>query len=71
MCVARETNGDRGIFTRRSFFQGTLIGALVCYLLRPGSRPCAPRRISQAKQYDLLLKGGTGDRSVAGFVGLA
>jgi len=49
--------GNRGSCTRRSFFQGTLIGALVCYLRGEGVSLRAASQ-SQQKRYDLLIKGG-------------
>jgi hypothetical protein len=57
MCEVRATKSDRRTFTRRSVLQGSLIGALVCYVRGEGaSLRAAPP--SQSKKYDLLVKGG-------------
>jgi dihydroorotase len=57
MKTTRGTRTDRGSFTRRSFFQGTLIGPLVCSLLGEGTTLRASSR-RQQKRYDLLIRGG-------------
>ncbi len=57
MNTSSATISNRGPSTRRSFFQGTLIGSLVCNLLGEGmSLRAAANR--PPKRYDLLLKGG-------------
>jgi len=57
MNTARATIGNRGSSTRRSFFHGTLIGALVCFLRGDvmSLRAAAGR---QQKRYDLLIRRG-------------
>ena len=48
MCGARETISNRKTFTRRSVMQGSLIGALVCYLRGDGAS-------LRAAQPDILI----------------
>jgi dihydroorotase len=50
-------NSNRHSHTRRSFFRGTLIGALLCYLRGEGTTLRAAAQ-GQPKRYDLLIKGG-------------
>src|SRR4029077_17058775 len=57
MNTARGSRIDRGPFTRRSFFQGTLMGTLVCNVLGEGTTLRAASRLQQ-KRYDLLIRGG-------------
>jgi len=57
MNTALGTEPNRGSCTRRSFFQGTVIGALVCYLRGEGPSLRAAAR-GQQKRYDLLIRGG-------------
>jgi len=55
--MAQRTNSNRGSLTRRSFFRGSLVGALVCYLR--GERTSLRAASSfQPKRYDLLINGG-------------
>jgi len=57
MCSTRGTKSHRASSTRRSFLQGSLVGALVCNLLGEGSTLRAAARRDQPR-FDLLLKGG-------------
>jgi dihydroorotase len=57
VCGARETKNDRRTFTRRSVLQGSLLGAVVCYLRGEGASLRAAQP-SPSKNYDLLVKGG-------------
>jgi dihydroorotase len=57
MNPARKTASNQGSFTRRSFFQRTLIGTLICKRLGEGTTLRAASS-SQEKRYDLLIKGG-------------
>src|SRR5438477_8978083 len=57
MNTARGTTSHRGPSTRRSFFQGSLIGTLICNVLGEGTTLRAASRL-QEKRYDLLIKGG-------------
>ena len=50
-------NSNRGSCTRRSLFQRTLIGALVCYCRGEGAILRAAS-LGQQKRYDLLIRGG-------------
>src|SRR5260370_15769860 len=57
MGTAQGTKSNLAAYTRRSFFQGSLIGALVCYLRGEGTSLRAGS-LGQQKRYDLLIKGG-------------
>jgi dihydroorotase len=54
---AKATIGNEGPSTRRSLFQGTLIGALVCYL-RGDVMSLGAATNRQQKPYDLLIRRG-------------